>query len=107
MWVDTVPRTGQERGALEVDGVGVGDLSWSQPPVTQIRWWCQVRGGNRVSAGFDAEEVVAEERRATAKPTVGAAWSRHATGAHRREGEMRSGVGGPGQDARSSGYLGK
>uniref|UniRef100_A0A0D9Y5U3 DUF834 domain-containing protein n=1 Tax=Oryza glumipatula TaxID=40148 RepID=A0A0D9Y5U3_9ORYZ len=61
-------------------------------------WWRQ---------GFGAEEVVAEERHATAKPAVGAARRRHATGAHRREAEMGSGVGSTIEDAGSSGNLGK
>ncbi len=77
-----------------------------------MRWQPQVRGGNRVSVGFDAEVVMAKERRATAKPAVGAAQQslrrqRHATGAHRREAEMVSGVGNTVEDAGSSGNLGK
>jgi hypothetical protein len=39
----------------------------------------QVRGGDKVSVGFGAEEVVVEERHATAKPAVSAARRRHAT----------------------------
>jgi hypothetical protein len=63
----------------------------------QMRWQPQVRGGNRVSVGFDAEVVMAKERRATAKPAVGgcAAESRAAAArdwsppARSRDGERR------------------
>uniref|UniRef100_A0A0D9Y5U4 Uncharacterized protein n=1 Tax=Oryza glumipatula TaxID=40148 RepID=A0A0D9Y5U4_9ORYZ len=78
-----------------------------------MRWRPQVRGGDRVSASFGAEKVVAEEWGATAKPAVGAARQRrlgrrwHATGAHRREAEMGSGARSTGEDAGSSGNLGK
>ena len=100
---DTVPPAGAIVRARGEGPGGAGDPSWSQPPAMsgfrrQMWWRAQVRGGNKVSAGFGAEEVVAEERRATVKLAVGAAWWcigrwRHATRAQRREAEMGSGVG--------------